>query len=325
MNVLQEGKRVINCEIEALTKIKDSLNSDFEFLVNEIIFCKGSTVITGMGKTGLICRKITASMQSLGIKSNFLHPSEGLHGDLGILTKDDIIIAFSNSGETDEILALIPSIKLIGAKLLSVVGHSNSTLQHLSMHSVVLPKIEEAFHGNIVPTSSTTAFLALGDALAVTVAYLKDFKETDFAIYHPRGQLGKRLTLTVDKIMIKGTENAVISEESTVREAVFEMCSKPIGGVNIINKERKLCGVFTDGDLRRLINSERQGAMDLKISTLMTERPMIFHHNLLVSDAIDLINANNKGYSFFPVVTSNNTLLGSVRMLDITKSGLMER
>lgn len=322
MLYLDIAKQVIDCEIRALQNTRDFLNDSFERLVFDVKICSGRIVVTGMGKSGHICRKIVATMQSLGIKAYFMHPAEGLHGDLGILSDQDLVIAFSNSGETDEVLALIPSIRRIGARLFCVIGRENSTLEKLADDSVVLCNVEEAYMGNIVPTSSTTAALAFGDALAVAIASANKFEEHEFAVYHPNGMLGRRLTLTAQAIMINGNENAVIEHGSTVEQAIFEMCRTPIGGVNVVDPEGNLKGVFTDGDLRRLIHRYPQNALLIKIDEVMTTEPMRIEKDMLVADIVKEMDLQGKKISFFPVVEGNK-LVGSLRLLDISRAGLL--
>jgi len=322
MNVLDQAKAVFDCEINALSGMKGCLGKSFETLVNAVAACTGRIVITGMGKSGHICRKIAATMQSLGIKAYFMHSAEGLHGDLGILTAEDIVIALSNSGETDEVLSLIPAIQQIGAKLFCIVGRENSTLQKLSSDAIIMPPMNEVFLGNLVPTSSTTVMLVLGDALSVAVAKKKGFTAADFGVFHPNGLLGKRLTLKVGSLMLCDDENSVIPYSSTVGQAIFEMCRKPIGGVNIVDEKGRLLGIFTDGDLRRLYYRQPEGAMNLKIDTVMTCEPMAISSGMLVSDVIREMEKKGKMVSFFPVV-DDGILVGSLRLLDISKSGLL--
>lgn len=321
MSYLEHGLQVFDKEIKALIDTRDSLDGSFSLFVDEIEKCKGRIIFSGMGKSGHIARKITATMQSLGIKSYFMHPAEALHGDLGMVTGDDIIIAISNSGETDELINLIPTINKVGAELLCITGRRNSTLERNSRMAIVLPPIEEAYLGSLVPTSSTTATLALGDALAVAVAKERKFEAEEFSVFHPKGMLGKRLTLKVDDLMIKGEENSVVSSGSTISEAVLEMCNKPIGGINIVDDDYCLLGVFTDGDLRRLLSKNMEETMDIIIDKVMTTNPICLSPGILVYSAVDLMREKN--VSLFPVTNDKKVLLGTIRLMDVTKSGLM--
>lgn len=321
MSYLDDGRQVFDKEIKALIDTRDNLDDNFSAFANAIHECRGRVILSGMGKSGHVAKKITATMQSLGIKSYFMHPAEALHGDLGMITEDDIIVAISNSGETDEILNLIPTINKVGAELLCIVGRENSTLERNSSMTLILPPLEEAYLGSLVPTSSTTAMLVIGDALAVSVAKERGFEAKEFSVFHPKGTLGKRMTLMVEGMMIKGDENSTVSSGSTIREAVLEMCKKPIGGTNIIDSRGYLLGVFTDGDLRRLFSRNPDGAMDMIINDVMTANPICLSPKILVYDSIDIMR--EKKASFFPVVDDNKKLMGTIRLMDVVRSGLM--
>ena len=321
MSYLDDGRQVFDKEIKALIVTRESIDGKFSSFADAICRCEGRVVLSGMGKSGHIARKITATMQSLGIKSYFMHPAEALHGDLGMLTEGDIIIALSNSGETDEILNLIPAINKVGAELMCIVGRKDSTLEKNSNMALILPPIEEAYLGSLVPTSSTTAMLALGDALAIAVARKRGFEAKEFSVFHPKGTIGKRMTLRVEGMMIKGEENSIILSGSTVRDAVLEMCNKPIGGTNIVDSDGYLLGIFTDGDLRRLFRNNPERAMDIVIDDVMTIEPVCLSPKVLVYESIGMMREKN--LSLFPVVDDNKKLLGTIRLMDVTKSGLM--
>ena len=322
MNILEEINKVFEYELDAIRVTQNSINEEFYTFVDEIDNCQGHVIFTGMGKSGHICRKIVATMQSLGIKSYFLHPGEALHGDLGMLLKEDIIIALSNSGETEEILSILPTIKKIGSKFFCILGRANSTLQKYSTHTIIIPPIKEAYLNQLVPTSSTTVSLVIGDALAVTVAKKRGFSSNDFGVFHPHGLLGKRLTLTVEELMLKDNELSVVKTGSTIRNAIFEMCRTSVGGVCIVDNNNNLLGVFTDGDLRRLCKTSINNIMEENIDNVMTKDPLTFTCDILISDLINTYQTVNKLVSFFPIV-NNNKLVGELRLLDITNSGLL--
>lgn len=322
MEWLEVAMQVFECEIQAAQLTKNALGISFEELCTAIDDCKGDVVLTGMGKSGHICRKIVATMQSLGIKAQFLHSAEALHGDLGMLAKEDIVIALSNSGETSEILGILPTIKKLGISIYGIVGRAGSTLEKYSKACVLLPPISEAYLDNVVPTSSTTAMLVVGDALAVAVAKKRGFTKNDFGEFHPSGLLGKRLTLQVQDLMLCGEDNAVVQTGATVGDAIFEMCKKPIGGVNIVSGNGKLMGIFTDGDLRRL-HKRTSGAMDfLCIDKVMTQKPVTLLKEQLITQVVLDAKEHNHMMSFYPVV-ENGKLVGTLRMQDISKSGLL--
>ena len=323
MGYINDAKNVFDIEIQALIDTKNAIGQEFEIFVEKIRNCAGRVIITGMGKSGHISKKIAATMQSLGIKSYFMHPGEALHGDLGLLTSEDLILAISNSGETDEILSLIPAIEKIGSDLICIVGRERSSLQKFSSCTMILPQMEEAFLGSLVPTSSTTATLVLGDALAVVVSKSKGFTTSDFGIFHPNGLIGKRLTLRVRDLMLVDDENSIISLGSTLEEVIFEMCRKPLGGVSIVNNSGKLEGVFTDGDLRRTLSTANTDIMKYKIDKIMTKKPLTLSENMLVSDVVELIKNERRKISFFPVIGAEDKLVGSLRVVDVIKCGLM--
>lgn len=322
MDILQEGRKVFQIEIEGIKRLMDSLDESFITFVNQIHNCRGRVVWTGMGKSGHICNKVAATMASIGIKAYYMHPAEGLHGDLGLLTKEDIVIALSNSGETDEILGLLPSLQMIGVDLYSIVGRKNSTLEQYSKAVVVFPEMEEAFLGNLVPSTTTTASLVLGDALAVTVSTIRGFTTEDFAVFHPNGLLGRKMTLKVSDLMKKGEENAVIQSGKNVEQAVMEMCKKPIGCVNIEDADGQYIGIFTDGDLRRLISQKGTQVMDEPIDEVMTKNPLKIEPDLLVVDAVERIRGMDRKVSTLAVV-ENGRVVGTLCMADIAKAGLI--
>jgi arabinose-5-phosphate isomerase len=321
-SVINSARATFDLEIEGLIKTRDSLGDGFKTVVDAIDKCEGHVLFMGIGKSGHICRKIVATMQSLGIKSFFLHPAEALHGDLGCIDSKDIIIAVSNSGETVELLNTLPSIERIGAKLYCVVSRDESTLGKRSVASIVMPKMDEAFLDGMIPTTSTTATLVIGDALAICVANRRGFTKDSFGIFHPHGTLGKRMTLKISEIMIPHSESDIVTPSSTVRQAIFAMCSNPMGGVNITDNLGKLVGVFTDGDLRRLMSCGETEVMNTTMDTVMTHSPMFILDTELVYDVI-CNTVREKTVSFYPVVDADGKCLGAVRMLDFVRSGLM--
>ncbi len=322
MDILQEGKNVFAIEMAGIQKLQDSLGQEFVTLAESIHNCQGRVVWTGMGKSGHICEKVAATMASIGIKAYYMHPAEGLHGDLGLLKKEDIVIALSNSGETDEVLGLLPSMKMIGAKLYSVVGRKNSTLERYSEVTIVFPEMEEAFLGNLVPSTTTTVSLVLGDALAVVVSKLRGFTSKDFAVFHPNGLLGRKLTMKVKDLMKKDDENAVIESGMKVEQAIMEMCKKPIGCVNVVDKEGHYIGIFTDGDLRRLIGRKGAQAMSECIDDVMTQNPVQIDPDILVVDAVEKMQDMDRKVSTLAVV-ENEKVIGTLCVADIAKAGLI--
>ncbi len=317
--VIAEGKKLFDTEIEALEITKNALDESFVKIVELIVNCTGKVVITGMGKPGHIGTKIAATMSSLGTPSFFLHPAEAQHGDLGMLRSDDVVIAISFSGESEEVTKLIPSLKVIGVPLVGISGNKDSTLIRNSDYSFVFPYFKEACPMNLAPTSSTTAALAFGDALAVCASVIYGFNEKNFALFHPAGSLGKKLLYTVGDIMHTGESNPVVGCDAMLRDAIIVMSKKALGIVNI-SENGKLKGVFTDGDLRRALSNENIDVYKADIKSLMSVNPIIVPSNMLAIEALKLMNDRN--ISALPVV-DNGMLAGTVRINDITNTGIV--
>ncbi len=319
IDIIAEGRQLFDTEIRALEITKNALDENFIKIVNLIVNCKGKVIITGMGKPGHIGTKISATMSSLGTPSFFLHPAEAQHGDLGMVRDDDIVIAISFSGESEEVTKLIPSLKIIGATLVGISGNPKSTLIQNSDYSFVFPPFKEACAMNLAPTSSTTVALAFGDALAVCASKIYGFNEENFALFHPAGSLGKKLLYTVGDIMHKGEENPVIQSGALLRDAILVMSKKALGIVNIVDGN-KLKGVFTDGDLRRALSNEKIDVYTVTINSLMSNQPMTVGSKVLAVEALKKMN--DKNISALPVV-DDGILQGTIRINDIISSGIV--
>jgi len=252
-DILEAARKVLRIEAEAVAALTDRINGEFVRAVEMMLACSGRVVITGMGKSGLICQKIAATMASTGTPALFLHPAEGVHGDLGMVAKGDVVIAVSNSGETEELTRILPVIKRMGLPLIAMAGKPDSTLARAGDVFLDISVKEEACPLQLAPTASTTATLAMGDALAVALLLERGFREEDFALYHPGGALGKRLLLRVEDLMHGGTEIPVVSQETLLKNALYEITSKKLGLTGVVDTQGALIGVFTDGDLRRTI------------------------------------------------------------------------
>lgn len=322
--IINEAKRVFETEIESLNKIKCELGDEFVALVNEILKIEGIVILTGMGKSGHIARKISATLSSLGIPSYFIHPAEAAHGDLGMITKDDLVLAMSNSGETDEIIQLIPSIKQIGSRLVSVTCNLNSTLEKYSDLKIHLKIIKEASLEQLAPTTSTTAMLVFGDALAVVLSNIIGFKSEKFALFHPKGALGKRLLIKVHDLMHKMEDNPVVHEDASLKKAILVMSEKGLGGVSIVNKDLQLVGLITDGDLRRILE-KHDNISGLKVESFMNQKPITIKSNMLAVDALKLMEDREKPIALLLVVDDKNKLLGMIRLVDIVKKGIIKK
>ncbi len=318
-DIIAEGRKLFDTEIRALEITRNALDENFIKIVNLIVNCKGKVIITGMGKPGHIGTKISATMSSLGTPSFFLHPAEAQHGDLGMVRDDDIVIAISFSGESEEVTKLIPSLKIIGATLVGISGNPKSTLIQNSDYSFVFPPFREACAMNLAPTSSTTVALAFGDALAVCASKIYGFNEENFALFHPAGSLGKKLLYTVGDIMHKGEENPVIHSGALLRDAILVMSKKALGIVNIVDGN-KLKGVFTDGDLRRALSNEKIDVYTVTINSLMSSQPFTVESKVLAVEALKKMK--DKNISALPVV-DDGILQGTIRINDIISAGIV--
>ena len=320
MNKLEEAKKVFDTEIEALVKTRDSLDETFISILDEIQNCEGKVIITGMGKPGHIGRKMAATFSSLGTPSFYLHPAEAMHGDLGMVSANDVVIAISYSGESDEIIKIIPIIKLIGAKLIAITGNKGSTLAKNSDIAQILPEFSEACHLGLAPTSSTTAELCYGDALAVVASEISEFRDTDFGKLHPAGALGKKLLLKVDDVMVKGNAVPMVMISALLVDAIKEMTNKGLGVVCVVDEELKLTGILTDGDLRRIIE-KKLDIYSESVRNVMTADPKRTTKDALAVDALKFIRS--KKINNLPVVDEENKVIGVVDWRQIVKAGVV--
>lgn len=320
MDYVKEAKKVFDTEIEALKKTKEVLDDTFAEIVKAILSCKGKVILCGMGKSGHIAKKISATMSSLGTSSFYLHPGEAMHGDLGMVTDGDLIILISHSGESQEILHLIPSLKAIGAKLVAITSNENSTLARESELVQVMPMAQEACNLNLAPTSSTTAALVYGDALAVVASIEYGFCEDNFALFHPAGSLGKRVLLRVCDIMATGEDMPIVREKTLISEAIVEMGRKRLGVVAIIDQNDKLSGLLTDGDLRRAIEKKVDMYSDI-IDTIMTYSPKTIEKDILAVQALH--NLRESSINNYPVVDGMGHVVGVLTWQMIVKAGIV--
>ncbi len=323
MAVTDTAVRVLRDEAAAILALVDQLDSGFEEAVQLIENSRGRVVLTGMGKSGHIARKIAATMASTGTPAFFLHPAEGIHGDLGMVTADDVVVAYSNSGETAEVLNILPSLKRIGAKLIAVVGRTESTLARNADAVLNAGVAKEADSLGLAPTSSTTAALALGDALAVTLMERNHFTADNFAVFHPGGALGKKLLLTVEMVMHKGEENPCIGEDSSVKDALFVMTDKGLGAVSVLDRDGKLVGLLTDGDVRRGLN-QGEDFLSLPVSKAMTVHPQVISADRLAAESLHIME-NHKPHpiTVLPVTDRDGRAIGMVHITDLLKQGVV--
>lgn len=308
--MLEQARQVLRMEAEAVLEQVERIDEHFKAAVEMILACPGRTVITGMGKSGIIGRKMAATLASTGTPSFYLHPAEGIHGDLGMVTEGDVVIALSNSGETGEVLHILPSLRRIGAKLIAMVGNPNSTLAKNSDIVLNVGVTREACPLGLAPTSSTTAALAYGDALALALLSKRKFTASQFAVFHPGGSLGRKLLLTVEDIMHSGTENPLVKADISVQDALFVITDKGLGAVSVVDDDNKMLGVLTDGDIRRGLS---KGVDFLKrpVTELMTASPKTITKEKLAAQALHIMESNRpKPITVLPVVDAENHVIG---------------
>ncbi len=317
---LDVGRRVLDIEARAVQALIQRLDGGFSDAVDLLYACKGKVVISGMGKSGLIGQKIAATMASTGTPSFFLHPAEGLHGDLGMLARKDVLIAISNSGETQEILQLLPFMERMGIPILSIVGRMSSTLAKNSAVALDVSVAEEACPMGLAPTASTTATLAMGDALAVALLEKRGFKEQDFAQFHPGGTLGRRLLVKVRDVMHRGQDVPQVSETVLGSVAILEMSAKKLGMTTVVDRAGTLAGVITDGDLRRFL---QQGGDFSKVTagSLASRHPKLIGPDELAAKAVEMME--RYGITTLVVADNEKRIVGVAHLHDLLKHGIV--
>lgn len=316
----QLGRAVIELEAEALSALVPRLNEDFARACRLILDSPGRVVVTGMGKSGHIGGKIAATLASTGTPAFFVHPGEAQHGDLGMIQPQDVVIAISNSGETGEILTILPIIKRMGAKLIALTGNPKSSLATQADAHLDAGVAKEACPLNLAPTSSTTAALALGDALAVALLKTRNFTPEDFARSHPGGKLGRRLLLYVRDVMHSGTRIPLVPESASLREALLEMTGKGLGMTGVLDAAGRLAGIYTDGDLRRTLNKGLD-VYNAKISDVMTRNPRTCHADQLAAEIVQFMEQSN--INGLLVVDTDQRVQGALNMHDLLRAGVV--
>ncbi len=316
-------KRVFDIEIGELCKVRDSLDDEvISSAIDLLSSCKGKIILCGMGKPGHIARKISATLSSMGISSYFLHPAEAQHGDLGTVSDEDVLLIISNSGETAEICKMLPNIKIIGAKIIAVTSYKDSTLAQFADISIVFPIIKEATALQLAPTSSTTCELVMGDAISTVLSEMIGFRKEDFALYHPAGSLGKKLTVRVADLMYSEENNPVIKIGSTLKNAICLMSKTGLGAINIIDDNGKLCGLITDGDLKRYLEKEINIYSEI-VDNVMTCTPVTVTPQVLAFEALRIMEKREKQLSVLPVVSDCGISVGMIRLHDIISLGIV--
>ena len=320
-NAATTAKQVILQEAEAVRSLADRIGDDFEQAIDLIFHCQGRVVVTGMGKSGQISRKIAATLTSTGTPALYIHPSEGLHGDLGMLAKTDLLLAVSNSGETDDILRMLPTVEVLQVPIVAIVGRMDSTIARRANVALDASVEREACPMDLAPTTSTTAALALGDALAMALLEFRDFKAEDFALYHPGGTLGKKLLTTVASLMHSGDALPLVNEDVLMRDAIFVITEKGLGITGIVDAEDRLVGAITDGDLRRGLERD-DGMLNLKAKEVMTRNPKHVLATDLAVHALAVMEDHSITSLFVMVEENMERPIGLVHIHDILKTGI---
>lgn len=317
---LKLARRVLEIEARSILGLIPHLDQSFEEAVKILFSTNGRVVVTGMGKPGFIGRKISATLSSTGTPSVFLHPAEAIHGDLGMVTREDVVLAISNSGETEEITRLLLNIKKIGSRLIALTGNPKSTL---AKHADVVLSIEigeEACPLGLAPTASTTAALAMGDALALALLDRRGFKPEDFAFLHPGGSLGKKL-LRVKDLMRKSKDQAIVSEKTKVQGALLAITRARAGSCTVVDAQGRLVGIFTDGDLRRRLETDGRDLLGKAIGEVATRKPLRISEEKLAAEALQILR--DRKIDELPVVDEKNRVVGLLDVQDLLKAGFV--
>ena len=318
-SIIEKGKATIRIEAAAVADLEARIDDKFARAVELMVKCRGRVVVTGMGKSGIIARKIVATFNSTGTPAIFLHPSDAVHGDLGMVRSEDVAICISKSGDTAELFNLVPLLKRIGIPILSMLGNTSSKIAELSDIVLDVSVREEACPHDLAPTSSTTATLAFGDALAMALLDMRNFTAEEFAMYHPGGNLGKRLLLRIDELMVKGPAVPTVREDIPVRDAILEMTSKRLGATCVVDAKGTLVGVITDGDLRRLLQKTTD-VTGYAAHMMMTKRPKTISPDTLAAVALQEMEAHN--ITQLIIVDGAHRPIGMVHLHELVKAGL---
>ncbi len=319
--LIDQAKRILQIEADAVRALIDRIDKAFVEAIDILYICTGKVVVTGMGKSGIIGKKIAATLASTGTPALFMNPAEGSHGDVGMISKGDVVLSISNSGETEEIIRILPTLKRLDIKIIAMTGNARSVLARTSDVCLDVSVKEEACSMGLAPTASTTAALAMGDALAITLLNKKGFTEEDFAFCHPGGSLGRRLLLTVEDLMHGGDVIPSVHNDILMKEAIIEISSKRLGITSVVDDNRKLVGVITDGDLRRGLEKWGEDFFSLKAGDVMTHRPKTIKKNVLAAKAVAMMEK----YSITVLVVADEeaTIEGIIHLHDLLKAGIV--
>ena len=320
--IKQRAIETLKIEAAAIENLIPRIDDEFVKAVESILHCKGRVVITGMGKSGHVGRKIAATLASTGTPSFFLHPAEAYHGDLGMVTENDIVIAISNSGESSEVVNILPVIRRIGATIIAMCGRKNSSLGKYSDYFINIGVEREACTFGLAPTASTTATLAMGDAVAMALMDMKKFTSQDYALFHPGGALGRKLLLTVGDVMHSGEDNPIVSIGATAKDALFEMTAKGLGAVSVVDADKKFIGLVTDGIIRRALEKDKN-FIDEPVENIMKTEPLIISTDKLATSALSVMEKHKpRPVTVLPVVDAENNPVGIVHITDLLRQGI---
>ncbi|HWR44322.1 KpsF/GutQ family sugar-phosphate isomerase [Sporomusa sp.] len=322
---IEQARACLELEADAIRALIPRINDQFVAAMNMILQCSGRVVVTGMGKSGLIGKKIAATLASTGTPAFFLHPAEGIHGDLGMVTATDIVLAISNSGETTELISILPALKRIGAPIIAMTGREQSTLVQNADAFLNVAVEKEACPLGLAPTASTTAALAMGDALAVALLSARNFTPEEFALYHPGGALGRKLLLTVENVMHGGEDLPVVTPDKTVKEALFAITAQGLGAVLVVEslESMQLVGLLTDGDIRRSLEKGHE-FLDKPVGELMTKNPRTIAKDKLAGHALNIMEKNKpRPITLLPVVDSQFRAIGIIHLTDLLRQGVV--
>lgn len=321
--IKEKAIETLEIEAEAVLKLKARIDYEFEAAVKCILDCKARVVVTGMGKSGHVGRKIAATFASTGTPAFFMHPAEAFHGDLGMVTENDVVIAISNSGESSEVVNILPIIRRIGAKIIAMSGRRESQLGKNCDYFVDIGVEKEACPLGLAPTASTTATLAMGDAIAVALMSVRNFTSQDFALFHPGGALGRKLLLTVANVMHTGDENPVVYQDKTAKDALFIMTDKGLGAASVVDSNGKFVGLITDGIIRRALAKDYK-FLDEAVKNIMFAQPLTISKDKLAAEALSVMEKHKpRPVTVLPVVDAEHNPVGIVHLTDLLRQGVV--